>query len=97
MASPQIRGANHLPEQGLSFGKVERTKTQTDQTMKLAITKLNSPEHYGDWHDKPLRWQVSGPESELQKFSTKRDALLYRKIRRKAGSFTEATALFVNA
>lgn len=36
----------------------------------------------GDWHDKPLRYRVTGPNAEIQKFSTKKDAERYSRIRR---------------
>lgn len=65
--------------------------------MKLIISKLPRPEHCGDWHDKPLRWQVAGPDRELQKFSTKKDAMLYRRIRKHARDFNEASTAFVMA
>lgn len=51
--------------------------------MSVTVSKLARPEHCGDWHDKPLKWAVSGPRSECQKFSTKRDALQYARIRRR--------------
>lgn len=49
-----------------------------------AITVLPiSAEASGDWHDRPLRWAVYGPAIEVQKFSTKKDALLYKSLRRR--------------
>lgn len=60
------------------------------------IEKLSRPEQSGDWHDKPLRWCVRGPGVEVQKFSTKKDALKYRSVRRKSFDFTAAVATFVN-
>ena len=36
----------------------------------------------GDWHDKPLKWEVKGPAAEVQNFSTKANAIMYAKIRR---------------
>lgn len=53
------------------------------------------PEAWGDWHDKPLRYAVKGPGAEVQKFSTKKDALKYASIRRKAATQAEAGSLFV--
>jgi len=47
----------------------------------IVISKLPYPEASGDWHDKPLRWIVSGPDAEVQKFSTRADARLYARIR----------------
>lgn len=61
------------------------------------IEKLKRPEHSGDWHDKPLKWKVIGPGKELQKFSTKKEALLYRKIRQNCSSFLEACQQFINS
>ena len=60
----------------------------------IKIDKLSSPEHYGDWHDKPLRWAVNGPDKECQKFSTKRDAEKYASIRRRSANQTAAHAAF---
>ena len=53
------------------------------EKQKIEIIKLDSPEHCGDWHDKPIRWSVNGPGSECQKFSTKCDAQRYASVRRK--------------
>jgi len=54
--------------------------------MNMNIVKLDRAIRDGDWHDKPLRWQVSGPGREVQNFSTKKDALLYRAIRRSSSN-----------
>jgi hypothetical protein len=54
---------------------------------KITVSKLERAEHSGDWHDKPLRWQVAGPGNELQKFPTKRWATFYAKIRRHSQKF----------
>lgn len=61
---------------------------QSYTTMQLTVSKLPRPEHCGDWHDRPLRWIVTG--AEIQKFSTKRDAQQWAKCRRGSASFTEA-------
>jgi hypothetical protein len=61
----------------------------------IRIEKLETPEHDGDWHDKPLRWIVNGPRKEGQKFSTKKDATLYAAIRRDSGDQQEAINRFV--
>ena len=58
---------------------------------------LERPEHAGDWHDAPLRWGVYGPANEVQKFSTKKHAILYANLRRNSYSFTEASRAFVEA
>lgn len=62
--------------------------------MNINISKLERAERCGDWHDKPLRWAVSGPAGELQKFSTLRDAKQYKSIRRRAASAQEAHRAF---
>ncbi len=62
--------------------------------MKTAIQKLATPVHSGDWHDPPAKWAVIGPGDERQSFATKKAALLYRKIRRKAASEHEASRVF---
>lgn len=64
-------------------------------TDSITITKLSTPIREGDWHDKPLRWLVSGPAQEMQNFSTKRNATRYRTLRRKAGTITEAINAYV--
>ena len=61
----------------------------------IQITKLASPEYAGDWHDKPLRWLVTGPGAERQKFSTRAAARRYAKIRRNATSFAMASREYV--
>ena len=61
--------------------------------MKLLITRLERPEHAGDWHDRPLKWVVTG--AETQKFSTKKDAEGYAVCRRRASSFNEAQTLWL--
>lgn len=60
----------------------------------IKIEKLASQIHSGDWHDKPLRWKVSGPAYEQQLFSTRADARRYARIRRKADSFNAACNAF---
>lgn len=62
--------------------------------MTFTITKLDRPIHSGDWHDRPLRHQVTGPE--IQNFSTKKEALRWCSIRRKASSFSDALSKFVS-
>lgn len=61
----------------------------------LRIEKLETPEHEGDWHDKPLRWIVLGPGNEAQKFITKKDAALWARIRRSSVSDLEAFKRYV--
>lgn len=57
--------------------------------MKIDIEKLAHPIYCGDWHDKPLRWCCVSAD-ERQNFSTKKEAKLYRVIRRRSGSEGEA-------
>jgi hypothetical protein len=57
-----------------------------NQYKTVTVTALNPIEVCGDWHDKPLRWVVSGPMAERSKFSTKKDALSYAASRRKTDS-----------
>lgn len=58
--------------------------------MQIEVIALAAPVHSGDWHDKPLRWTVQGPGTELQNFVTKKDAMRYRSIRKRSFSFAEA-------
>jgi hypothetical protein len=60
----------------------------------LQIEKLASPEPAADWHDAPYRWIVKGPGTEAQKFPTKREATLYKRIRSRSASFIEATRVY---
>lgn len=48
---------------------------------RITISRLTHPEASGDWHDKPLRWAVTGPGDELQKFPTRKEAQKYKSIR----------------
>lgn len=61
----------------------------------VRTSRMDKPQASGDWHDKPLRWIVNGPDSEVQQFSTKKDALLYARIRRGAASQQEAMNHYV--
>lgn len=62
--------------------------------MNITITKLERPEHHGDWHDKPTRWAVHGPGTELQKFSTKAEAMLWKRIRKASPDFKTASTVY---
>ncbi len=48
---------------------------------KITISRLPTNELWGDWHDKPLRWVVTGPAGEVQKFSTQKAARRYKSLR----------------
>ncbi len=63
----------------------------------VRVSRMDKPQASGDWHDKPVRWQVSGPGSEVQKFSSRKDARLYASIRRRAASQKEAGDEFVRS
>lgn len=63
---------------------------------KVCVTKLDHPERSGDWHDKPLKWKATGPNNEIQKFSTRQDAETYAKFRRRM-SASEAHQSFLLA
>lgn len=63
----------------------------------ISIEKLPSPEYYGDWHDKPLKWKVVGPGPEVQKFSTKRDSMTYKRLRTKVKTQPEAINAYILA
>lgn len=60
----------------------------------ISVSQMDSLEFAGDWHDKPLKWIVNGPSQEVQKFSTKKDAMRYASIRRKSASFAEACSRY---
>jgi len=61
----------------------------------ITITKLSSPVHSGDWHDAPLKWAVLGPLTERQLFATKRDATIYKRLRKNAQNDFEATRAYI--
>lgn len=61
--------------------------------MEITITPI-SPEGCGDWHDRPLRYKVSGPGTETQKFCTKADSKRYASIRKRSADQTTAINTF---
>jgi hypothetical protein len=63
----------------------------------VKVQALPSPEHHGDWHDKPLKWIVLGPSKEAQKFATRKEAELYARIRRKSPNFNHASRAFAQS
>lgn len=65
------------------------------QATQIRIEKLAHIERDGDWHDAPLRWIVIGPETEAQKFSTKKEATLYARIRRSSSEQAVAISRYV--
>jgi len=62
---------------------------------EIYVTLLDKPENQGDWHDKPLKYKVCGPAEEVQKFSTKREALRYKSIRARSADFRSSVQSFV--
>jgi len=62
--------------------------------MNIIVQKLEHPIHAGDWHDKPLKWSVIGPDKEVQNFVTKKDAEIYRICRKRTNSRNEASQLW---
>ncbi len=75
---------------------MELTATnEREKKMKFTLTKLAHPIHSGDWHDRPGKWQVNGPESEMQTgFPTRKEAEMYAKCRRHSTSANEAGSKF---
>jgi len=65
-------------------------------SIKITITKLQHAIHSGDWHDAPLKWAVLGPLTERQLFATKRDATIYKRLRRSAQNDQQAQRAFLN-
>lgn len=60
----------------------------------MNIVKITA-EACGGWHDKPLQWAVHGPGSEVQKFSLKKAAKIYLRIRKQACNQYNAINTFV--
>jgi hypothetical protein len=57
----------------------------------LTVSELDRPIHSGDWHDKPLRWTVTGEGAQTQHFRTKRDAEAWARAYRDAATYNEAS------
>jgi hypothetical protein len=62
--------------------------------IKVTVARLPEPRREGDWHDSPLRWQVQGPEAQIQLFSTKKDAQGFARLVRDVGDHHRACALY---
>lgn len=62
----------------------------TEHNEGITVSALATLVRSGDWHDKPLRYEVTGPLAEKMMFSTKRDAVTYASIRRRSASMVEA-------
>jgi hypothetical protein len=63
--------------------------------MDIVIARLDKIYPSGDWHDKPMKWAVIGPRGEQQHFSTKANATIYKRIRGKAESQSDAITRYV--
>lgn len=64
--------------------------------MNPTVTKLDREEHVGDWHDKPMRYVVTGVTAHMvQKFSTKKGAELWARITKKTSDWREASNLYI--
>jgi hypothetical protein len=48
------------------------------------VNRLERAYHQGDWHDKPLRYEVIVSGELRQCFSTKKDATRYASLRRRS-------------
>ncbi|NOS67039.1 MAG: hypothetical protein HOO67_01585 [Candidatus Peribacteraceae bacterium] len=60
----------------------------------ITVRPLKSPVRYGDWHDKPLRWEVSKGNRQ-QLFSLKSEAIKYARIWRKTADELTAINTFI--
>jgi len=65
------------------------------KNQKPTIKKLAREEHAGDWHDKPLRWLVTGMKWGNQKFSTKKEATIYASCYRRTATYNECFAMWM--
>ena len=64
--------------------------------MKIAIESI-TPIHAGDWHDPYFKWAVLGPCEERQLFYTKKDATLYKRLRKASATANEATSKYIKS
>lgn len=64
--------------------------------MKITVARLEREIHEGDWHDAPSRWNVTGPGTEVQRFSRKVDALAYARVRRASPDFYAAVRAYAS-
>ena len=74
-----------------------REGAQRQYDVLIKINLLPRVVYAGDWHDAPAKWEVLGPNSERQIFARKKDAELYRRIRRRSATFNEAQLAYVLA
>lgn len=63
---------------------------------QLTVKRLPRLEYHGDWHDKPVKWITVCESDSLftQKFPTKKDALKWSSIAKRAVNFREAFLAF---
>jgi hypothetical protein len=69
-----LEGRKAVMRANVSVGYLEPLLPYLARLVK--VSRMDKPQASGDWHDKPLRWIVTGPDSEVQKFATKKDALV---------------------
>jgi hypothetical protein len=63
-------------------------------TLNINIEKLPTPENQGDHHDKPFKYVVVGPGNERQKFSTKKAAQTYMRVRKQQPFMVNAISVY---
>lgn len=64
--------------------------------LRFQVSRLSSPEHYGDWHDKPVKWVAAcGDARFTQKFATRRDADFWARACRRTGDFQAAMSAYL--
>jgi len=63
--------------------------------MSIEIAKLSAPIRTAS--DMTATWAVYGPGAEFQLFLTKKNAMLYAKIRRASGTMIEASRAYARS
>lgn len=67
---------------------------------EIKVIKLDRPIQCGDWHDKPLRWEVASEnQANIQRFSNRKHAELFARFWRNAdfiGAMNQYAALPVD-
>lgn len=64
--------------------------------MKVQVSKMERPMPTADI-GRPLRWEVNGPDGEVQRFHKRSDARLYAHIRAVTKTSNEAHRMYSNA
>jgi hypothetical protein len=60
----------------------------------LTVAPLDPPIRSGDWHDRPLRWTVTGEDAITQHFHTKKDAKIWARCYGEAVNFCAASRMW---